>query len=278
MPELPEVETIKRDLEKLLPGKIIRQIEVKDPTVLTGISPNGGPFRKVSADSFKKNVIGKHLSRFHRRGKYLIMEFSDQTALIFHLRMTGQLVVRQPSSRERIVFYFDEGLPLCFADTRRFGEIFFSCDWKKEPRINSLGVEPLNGSFTVNLLKEKLKDRSAKIHSLLLDQRIVAGIGNIYAAEALFLAGIRPNKTAGRLSKMEVEKLVNALKKVLNDSIEHRGYTMNSYLDANGQKGNTQEFALVYGKQGESCVNCGGKILRKVISGRGVAYCAVCQK
>jgi len=279
VPELPEVETIRRDLEKLLTGKIISAVRINDPMVITGISPKGTPRRKVNVQDFINNISGKEIKSFLRRGKYLIMDFTGNGALIFHLRMTGQLLIGQKNGMERIQFFFkgDPVLKLSFFDRRRFGEVLYSHDWKKELPITALGVEPLNGKLDGALLKEKFRGRSASIHSMLLSQYVIAGLGNIYATEALFSAGIRPGKAAGRISLLKCDHLCSKIKKILQDSIDHRGYSMSTYVDAMGRKGETQKFTSVYGKEGKPCPLCSAPLKRTVLSARGVVYCAHCQ-
>lgn len=152
MPELPEVETIRRDLQRVLVGKKILDLRINDPRLLTGISPSGRPRRKINISQFKKNVVGKKINCFQRRGKYLIMQFQDGTSLVFHLRMTGQITLKRPENKERAVLFLTRALPLCFTDTRRFGEMIYSQDWEQEKMIRSLGIEPLNGQLSASLL------------------------------------------------------------------------------------------------------------------------------
>ena len=278
MPELPEVETIRRDLEKLLLGKTIRQIEVRDLSVIHGISPTGGPLHKITLSRFKGTAIGKQISTFNRRGKYLAMEFSDGTALVFHLRMTGQILVGPPAVPERIRFDFDQGHRLYFSDRRRFGEVVFSENWKEEPSIASLGVEPMNGALSGEYLKSAFRGRSAPVHSILLSQKHVSGLGNIYVTEALYEAGILPTRPCGRIPLGKLSELSDSIRHVIADSIENRGYSMNTYVDALGKKGRSQMFSKAYGKGGLPCPNCGTLFKRKVIAGRGVVFCPKCQK
>ena len=296
---MPEVETIKRDLERLLIRKgvslpagsrhrstkgvrhrlrKIRSVKVKDPFVLTGISPKGAPRRNVSVSEFEKNVTGKEIRGVSRRGKYLVMEFSGSAGLLFHLRMTGQLTVSEPMGKERLLLFLDDGMTLCFTDRRRFGEVFFSDDWRNEPEIISLGVEPLNGKLDASYLKRHLRDRKAPIHSMLLNQKIVAGLGNIYVTESLFHSGILPVRAAGKISEERLEKLVRAIRWVLQRSISNRGYSMTTYVDALGRKGRSQLFTAVYGKENLPCAACGTRLKRKVISERSAVYCPACQR
>ena len=278
MPELPEVETIRRGLEKLVLGRVIRSVRILDPYVLTGFQPSGRPRRKVFPKSFSDSVVGKRIERILRRGKYLILEFPDRTAVVVHLRMTGRLLVREPEGRERAVFELDSGPPLCFSDTRRFGEIVFSEDWAEEPGLRDLGPEPLNGSLTAELLKDRFGGRKTPVHSALLNQKLIAGLGNIYVTEALFKSGISPFRLAGRISAPRLEALAGAIRSVLEQSIANGGYSMWTYVDALGQKGRSQLFTVCYGKEGEPCVSCGGTLRRAVLTGRGTVYCPRCQK
>ncbi len=274
MPELPEVETIRRDLETALLGKTIQTVEIKDPAALTGIGPSGRPRFKVTPEDFRNHTAGKTIARVHRRGKYLVVEFADASALIFHLRMTGQLLLNPPQYRDRAAFTFSDGTKLYYADRRRFGEVIWSAVWREEPCIKSLGVEPLNGKFSAGLLQSFFRGRTAPVHSILLNQKLVSGLGNIYATEALFLSGIRPTKPCGKIKPEKLESLAVSIREVLRKSVEHRGYSMNTYVDAMGKKGRSQLFSLVYGKEGLPCTRCESLLRRKVIGGRGVVYCS----
>ena len=277
MPELPEVETLRRDLETTLLRRTILSLEVTDASVLTGIGPNGRARRNVRPRQFEESVVSKTIRRFDRRGKYLAMEFSDGSALIFHLRMTGQLLLSPPAYPERIRFDFDRGKRLYFTDRRRFGEVVFSEDWKSLPEISSLGVEPANGAFCGEYLKTAFRGRSAPIHSILLSQKHVSGLGNIYATEALFDAGLRPTRACGKIPLAKLSELSHSIRRVIAESIGHRGYSMSTYVDAMGEKGRSQMFSKAYGKDGLPCPRCGAVFKRTVIAGRGVVFCSKCQ-
>jgi len=277
MPELPEVETIRKDLEKMLAGKTVKNVDVRDIFVLTGFLPKGLPRRKVSISDFRRSIEGQKVKRFLRRGKYLVMEFADGTAVIFHLRMTGQLLVGCPNGKARAIMEFSGGHTLSFLDHRRFGEILFSADWKNEPCIRSLGIEPLSNDLTAERLKGMFMKKQAKLHSILLNQGLVSGLGNIYATEALFKAKISPFRQACKVSAPELKKLAAAIKWVLEKSIMNRGFSMSTYVDALGKKGKSQLYALCYGKKGEPCAYCRKPLEKTVIAGRGVVYCPICQ-
>lgn len=277
MPELPEVETLRRDLEPVLLNRTIRSIEVQDAKALTGIGPRGEPRRDVTAAHFKESVLGRKVGALKRRGKYLIIEFIDKTAVIIHLRMTGQLLLQAPPLW-RVRFSFDEGFDLYFADRRRFGEVTFCEDWEKDPSLRLLGIEPANGNLSGEYLKKVFQGRKAPIHSILLSQKLVSGLGNIYVTEALYKAGLRPRKACGRIPLEKLSRLARSISEVLKNSIENRGYSMNTYVDALGKKGRSQLFSLAYGKGGSPCPRCETIFKRVVISGRGVVFCPTCQK
>ena len=278
MPELPEVETIRRDLSSALLRRTVQSIQVKDPFVLTGIGPNGKPRRRVKTAEFEKQILGKRIESFDRRAKYLAMVFSDSTALVFHLRMTGQMLLEAPKYSERIRFDFDGEKSLYFADRRRFGEVVFSEDWEKEPEIAALGVEATHRDLSGEYLRTAFRGRSAPVHSILLSQKYVSGLGNIYVTEALFAAGIRPTKPCGRIADDKLEALSKSIRQVISQSIEHRGYSMSTYVDALGKKGRSQLFSKAYGKEGLPCPRCKTLFKRVVLGGRGVVFCKSCQR
>ncbi len=277
MPELPEVETIRRDLEAALLKKTIESVFVKDPSALTGIGPAGKPRRNVTPLLFANQVSNKIISRFDRRGKYLVMEFGDGTAIIFHLRMTGQLLLNPPAYKERIMFNFTDGHKLYFSDRRRFGEAVYVERWREDSAIRALGVEPTEKNLTGEYLKKVFDGRKTPVHSALLNQSLVSGLGNIYVTEALYDSGIRPLKHAGKIPAQKLETLAASINKIIKKSIEHRGYSMNTYVDAMGKKGRSQMFSRAYGKEGLPCPKCGTIFRRAVITGRGVVFCPKCQ-
>ncbi len=278
MPELPEVETIRRDLEPLLQHRTLQSIIVRDPLVLTGIGPKGQPRREITPSQFIKQILGRKIGGMNRRGKYLILEFADGGSLVFHLRMTGQILLSKPLGPWRAYFGFDGNVDLFFADRRRFGEVTFSEDWRKEPFNLAMGIEPTNGNLTAEYLKKHFQGRTANIHSILLNQNVIGGLGNIYATEALHLAGIKPSKSCGKIPLEKLKVLSEAIHKVVRESIEHRGYSMNTYVDAMGKQGKSQLFSQAYGKEGKPCKNCGRIFKRTIIGGRGVVWCPGCQK
>jgi len=278
MPELPEVETIRHDLQKRLVGSRIMSVLVPDPTVLTGILPNRKPRWDVSVENFRNCVINRKLTRFSRKGKYLIAELDNRTAIILHLRMTGQLLLENPDAYVRLTFQLNDNKFLHFSDRRRFGEIRHVLDWTKDPTLQTLGIEPGNRDLTADKLKILLQCRKSTIHSLLLNQKIICGLGNIYAAEALYLAGIRPQRRSNRIKKQELNRLSWAINQVIQDSIKNRGYSMATYVDLLGRKGRSQLFTKVYGKESQPCSICHNPLKKTVLAGRSAVYCPECQK
>lgn len=273
MPELPEVETIKRSLEKKLPGKTITGVTVYLPKV-TG-------FR--APEQFEHQIIGKRIVTLARRGKYLLIHLSDNKTLIIHLRMTGRLVYTLPPPPEKhthVVFNLNDGHELHFNDIRRFGKILLedSNNLDTVPGFKDLGIEPLSDSFDKGLFRRELRRRRAKIKSLLLDQTFLAGLGNIYVDEALHRARINPQRITASLSPREVTNLYNAIRKVLMEGIENRGTSFRDYVDGDGRAGNYQELLRVYNREGQPCKNCATGIIRMKLAGRSTYFCPRCQK
>jgi formamidopyrimidine-DNA glycosylase len=274
MPELPEVETIKRDLEEKVKGKKVKRVIVKD-----------GKCIKIPAPTeFIKRTEGKVFREIQRRGKFLIIELDSLDALIIHLKLTGQLIY-SPKEGEllnytRLIFIFCDHTQLNFADIRRFGSIWLIPEGKFSliPSLANLGPEPLRDDFTMEKFKNLLKGKKGKIKSLLMDQSFIAGIGNVYSQEALFGAGIHPERNPSKLLDEEIEKLYNNLQKVLREAIYHRGSSVINYVDLEGKKGNYEPYLNVYGRESQSCPRCGANIRKITISGRGTYFCPKCQK
>jgi len=280
MPELPEVETIRRDLEPHLVGHHVTRIEIKDSRLMNA----------VAEKQFRKAIVGKPWTALLRKGKYLIARLSDGSEIIFHLRMTGQLVLKTSKGLERVgilekpltdnhrlLFEFDHGIGLAFYDQRRFGEVFLRGPKDKWPGKTDLGPDPLD-SLSQEDFVGRLRQKTTRIKPLLMDQRFLAGVGNIYAQEALFKAAIRPNRPANRISKSEAGFLFNALQETLLNAIERRGSTARNYRDAYGNSGSAQDYHTVYDRGGEPCVKCSTLLRASRLSGRGTVYCPQCQK
>ena len=282
MPELPEVETVRKGLEKLLNNFYIEKVEVLKER---SIGSNGG------SKCFINNVKNSLLGVWERRGKYLIGSLKTKDAinkgfLVVHLRMTGQfkLIEKEisPCKHTRVRFIEEKGKELRFIDIRNFGQMWYVPPSRTVPEIVSgirkLGPEPFSAEFNSGYLKEYLKKKTRTIKSALLDQETVAGVGNIYADETLFDAGINPKTISRELKSSELKRLCNSLIKILKISIGEGGTTFSDFRDLQGINGNYGGQALVYRRSGKSCKKCGEKILREKICGRSTHWCPNCQK
>lgn len=258
MPELPEVETVRRVLEEKLKGLKITAYEVGRPT-----------FYRAPPKEALAGLVGSTVEGVRRRGKYLALALSGGKELTLHLGMSGRIVLgaKGPHTRFQLTV---EGHVVSFHDARRFGRV--GCE------LPEFGPEPLEGEFTAAYLFQALRRRKAPIKAMLMDQAVVAGLGNIYATESLFLAGIRPGRAAGSLSRADCERLVGAIKKVLALAVDLRGSTLEdtAYLDPLGRSGEFQNHVRVYGRKVGACGHP-LKATRKPIAGRTSLYCPVCQ-
>ncbi len=271
MPELPEVETIVRGLARRIAGKTIERVEVRTGKI--AVAPPGLSFANVLA--------GERIAGITRRGKYAVIELSSGSALVTSLRMTGRLVVSQAGRPEQpgthVVLHFTDGCRLSFSDVRTFGRMRLVLPgeaWDRE-----LGIEPLSSGFTHEAFIGMLAGRTTPVKVLLLDQRRIAGIGNIYACEALWEARIRPSRPARTLTKPAIRRLRYAIIDVLQRAIEGRGTSVDDYVDADGLRGGFQNDLSVYGRLGEICPRCGrSKIVRTVMAARGTWWCRRCQR
>lgn len=272
MPELPEVETIRLTLLPKLTGKIITGGEVLYPKMALGIT----------VDELLNRVTGKSITGLNRRGKYLLIELSDKLIIGIHLRMTGQLSVDKSNTPLAKATYFrlllNDDTELRFRDQRKFGKVFLFEQGKLPPSLIKIGPEPLSPDFTAAVLQKRLARRNLAIKKALLNQEIIAGIGNIYADEALFTAGIHPARSANSLTETEIDALYRAIIKVLSEGIEFRGTTFRDYRDGEGRSGSYQNHLRVYGQKGKNCPNCGGIIVKMTYGGRGTHFCPLCQK
>lgn len=272
MPELPEVETIRTYLQSILPGRQVRAVKHLDG-------------RMVKMGSADPAMIGAHLpglmvQSMERRGKYLLLRFQGNGWLVVHLGMSGRLVMAEPDQPWKVhthmVLEFSGGQELRLVDPRRFGRLgWFEAD---QPDVFlPLGPEPLGRQFTTTYLKNRLGNRATAIKSLLLDQALVAGLGNIYADEALFKARIHPLTPGQDLSDIAVTRLTRAIRAVLREGIQHRGTSFSDYVDALGHPGDNQAYLAVYGRAGKPCVRCKGPIRSLVIHQRTSHFCQRCQ-
>lgn len=270
MPELPEVETIVRGLAGTIVGKRIARVEVRLPKI--AVAPAGV--------DFSATLAGERITGVRRRGKYAVVTLQSGRALVTSLRMTGRLVVQ--GSREpdfpgtHIVLSFKGGRRLSFADVRTFGRMRLVEAGERWDR--DLGVEPLQSGFTPQAFMSMLAGRTTPIKAFLLDQRRIAGIGNIYACEALWEARVRPSRPARTLSAPAVGRLYLAVIDVLRRAIASRGTSVDDYVDAGGLRGGFQNDLSVYGRLGRPCRRCGRPIVRTVLGQRGTWWCRRCQR
>ena len=273
MPELPEVETIRRSLVKHITGRKIADVNVLLHKTIK--------FPDVA--EFCSRVRGQKILRLDRRGKYLMLRLASGDTLLLHLRMTGRLYRREPcaplSRHVRILFELDDGAYLLFEDVRTFGEIRLlrPQEQKDFPALLRMGPEPLTREFHARYLRDALKSSRQFIKSVLLDQEKVAGLGNIYVDEALFLAGIHPLRRANTLNLDEVFRLHQAINKVIAEGIEDGGTTFCDYIDGEGKEGFHQQKLCVYHREGELCLVCGKEIEKIRVGGRGTRFCPHCQ-
>ena len=267
MPELPEVETIRRDLEKLLPGQTIKDVEIGAAKLI----------KEPGVREFKRRIKNKKIKGVRRRGKLLIIELSAGF-LTCHLKLTGQLIYGEKDNKAKIGFLLSGGKYLNFNDLRLFGEIRLVDDWRNLLQIRRMGPEPLEADFTFETFKGMLEGKKSRIKPLLMDQAFIAGVGNLYAAEALFRSGIHPARTVNTLKPKETEELFLHIKGVLKEGIKYRGSSVDDYRDASGKKGFFASRLQVYGREGESCSRCKAKISRIKTGGRSSYFCPKCQK
>jgi len=320
MPELPEVETIRRDLAAGLVGRKIVSVDILSPK---SASPSGA--------IFKSALLRRRITETGRRGKLLIFRLSPISRssssrsssrravydyLLIHLKMTGQLIYLDgrkkiagghslskagraplssglslgesfssavggdlPNKHTRAVLSFSGGGRLFFNDLRKFGYLKL-VDQAELNRllVANYGPEPLTAAFTPAALARVLARKSAKVKALLLDQTLIAGLGNIYVDEALHAAGLRPQRTGASIKPAEIKRLHGAINRIIRRAIKHRGTTFSDYVDSRGRRGNFSRLLLVYGRGGEACRNCGHPLLKTKVAGRGTHYCQYCQK
>lgn len=272
MPELPEVETVCRGLAPMLVGHRFIKVKSSDKQLRQPLPPG-----------LAKKITGKQVMEVSRRAKYIQIILADGTICIVHLGMSGKLLLHaKPQVRQKhdhVWMELDNGMELVFNDPRRFGLLAVSdiASVERHPLFAHLGIEPLSKAFTVSWLLAKCKGKKQSIKQMLMDASIVVGVGNIYASESLFRAGILPDRPAGGITKTEAGKLVNAVKEVLEAAIASGGSTLRDYVRSNGDVGYFQHHFSVYGKEGKPCEQCGTAIKRITQSGRSTFYCRKCQ-
>jgi formamidopyrimidine-DNA glycosylase len=288
MPELPEVETIRRDLAKRILNKEIKSVEALDKKL-------------GKAESFARILIGNEVFRADRVGKLLIFHLKSGSFLLIHLKMTGQLIFRSgekifagghslsgkslieevggvlPNKHTRFIVSFAGGHKLFFNDLRRFGYVKIVDRGELEKIKGGYGIEPLSKAFTPDNLKNVLSGKR-NIKAVLLDQTKISGIGNIYADEILFAARVRPSRRADSLKPAELKNIFSAAARIIKKAIEQRGTTFSDYVDSSGRHGNFIRFLKVYGRKGEKCQVCSGAVKVLKIAGRSTHFCPKCQK
>jgi formamidopyrimidine-DNA glycosylase len=293
MPELPEVETIRQDLRATILGKKIVDFEVLAKKSLRGEIKEGSAI-----------LVGNSFTEIDRIGKLLIFvlrqERQKKKYLLWHLKMTGQLIYTGkhreklsfgghsgsdfkadaglPDKFTRAIFTFSGGFQLFFNDMRRFGYLALADEIELKKIKAKFGPEPLLPDFTLKALTEIFKKRKKNIKAVLLDQQLIAGLGNIYVDESLFAAGVRPDRSSNSLKTVEIKRLYQEIIRILRLAVKHRGTTFNNYVDASGRHGNFSKFLKVYGRGNQACPRCGGNLLKVKVAGRGTVYCPSCQK
>ena len=294
MPELPEVETIKNDLKQKILKKKIEKVDLRLKKIV-----------KSPKKSFVLDLEGGKFRNINRRGKLLIFNLSQRNKyLLIHLRMTGQLIYQKnkeivagghsdsgrdealprlynnlPNKHTHLIFHFNDKSQLFFNDLRRFGVIKIVNKKELEKILNNFGEEPLEKSFSLKIFQDIIKNKKGNIKAFLLNQKYIAGIGNIYADEILFEAKVLPDKKIDLLNIKEVKAVYQAIRKILKKAIKYRGTTFNSYTDARGKQGNFTKFLKVYKREKKKCLRCKkGVIIKMKVAGRGTRYCDGCQK
>ncbi|MGB7367082.1 MAG: DNA-formamidopyrimidine glycosylase [Carnobacterium jeotgali] len=273
MPELPEVETVRKGLEKLVLGATIKSVDVYWDRIIAG---------SIESTEFKQLLIGEKITGFDRRGKYIVFHFKNW-ALVSHLRMEGKYEVEESTvplkKHTHVVFHLADGRDLRYLDVRKFGRMTLVPLGEEYSMtgIRLLGPEPTKEAFDETTFFNTLLTKKRAIKPLLLDQKIVAGLGNIYVDEALFAAKIHPLRMANSLKKQEVSQLHEAIIKVLGDAVEAGGTTIRTYQNALGEAGKFQVKLSVYGKKGIPCIRCGTPIEKIKVAQRGTHFCPHCQ-
>jgi formamidopyrimidine-DNA glycosylase len=275
VPELPEVETIRQRLEPLLVGRTFDRVEILDPRLTRPFEPG----------SVASELEGERVSSLERRGKYLVVRFESRRVLLIHLRMTGNIqharngAAADDDAYRRAVVRLDDGSDVTYRDVRRFGTWLVLEPEQIEPYLEGrLGEEPLGRSFTTRRLAERLTGRRAPVKAALLDQRTLAGMGNIYVDEALWYAGIHPLRPAGEVGADEIKALHAGIRRALKAGIARQGATLRDYRTPDGGSGRMQHEFRVYGRTGEPCERCGTPIEKTRAGGRGTWYCPNCQR
>ncbi|ARK31692.1 DNA-formamidopyrimidine glycosylase [Halalkalibacter krulwichiae] len=273
MPELPEVETVSRTLRQLVIGKTIADVDVRWANIIK---------KPDDTEQFKLELIGQTIHEVNRRGKFLLFILDDLT-MVSHLRMEGRYGLFQKEEdltpHTHVIFRFTDGSELRYQDVRKFGTMHLFKKGTEEASLplSQLGVEPFSEAFTIDLLQKAFQSTSRTIKVVLLDQKTVVGLGNIYVDEALFRAGIRPERMASSLTAKEYERLHQEIITTLQEAVDLGGSSVKSYVNGQGEMGMFQQQLRVYGRKGEPCLTCGDEIQKTVVGGRGTHFCENCQ-
>jgi formamidopyrimidine-DNA glycosylase len=272
MPELPEVETIRRHLAPFVEGRVLERMEILDPRWSDPADPN----------TLQDAVAGRRIERLGRRGKYLIWSLDDEVHVVMHLRMTGNLLLVAGDERPRytrVLLRLDSGETIAFTDPRRFGTgvVLLGDDALEDYFTSRLGVEPLSPDFTTDALRALARNRKQPVKAFLLNQERLAGVGNIYADEALFKARIHPERPVGTLRRAQLDALREAVIESLEAGIDSRGASIDDYRNPDGAEGTFQTKFQVHLREGQPCVHCGTTIKKMRSAGRGTYVCETCQ-
>lgn len=278
MPELPEVETIRLVLSDVLPGKRINKVHLHETRMLRG----------QPQSEFKSRLKGRRITRLDRRGKFLLIRL-DSGSLLVHLGMSGQVILSStspdedknlhslPDKHTHMILELDSKSKVYFRDPRMFGRFGLIDESEERSLFANLGPEPLSPQFTSHFLHSKLKGRKASIKSLLMNQSTVAGLGNIYADETLFRAGLLPHKAGGKLTLKEARSLHRAIRRVVKEAVVQGGTSISDFLDPKHRRGTFQLVLKVYGREGQPCLRCGEVIHKEIVAQRGTHWCPRCQ-
>lgn len=271
MPELPEVETTRRGIEPHLLHQAIQQVLIRQPKL-----------RWPVPDNLPEKIQGQTVLNVSRRGKYLALHMSEGGTLLVHLGMSGSLYLvpgdTPPSFHDHLDFVLASGLLLRYTDPRRFGAVLWTdSHWLEHELLCHLGPEPLEGSFTGEYLYERSRNRTQAIKSFIMDSKVVVGVGNIYANEALFMAGIRPDRKAGAISRKRMDRLVETIRQVLAQAIEQGGTTLKDFVGGDGKPGYFKQSLNVYGRADKPCPVCETPLTEIRMGNRSTVFCRQCQ-
>ncbi len=271
MPELPEIQTIVNELERVLPGKRIKSCRVLRDKMVQG-----------DQHRFRQQVKNKNIRKIERRGKYIVITLSSSQMIIVHLRMTGKFIfqpLKSPAQKhDRVVFELQNQQKLIFSDVRCFGTLELVNDINKHNGLSQLGFDPWSRQLTAGILQKKLENRQIPIKTALLDQKLIAGLGNIYASEILFDAGIHPDIPANQLKHEKLASIIRSMRKILRLALKYNGTSISDYRRIDEKQGMFQNFLKVYGKADQKCINCSSSIMKITQNQRSTFLCPGCQK